>query len=248
MQRTILDRNILKVEKFLDAAGEPDLGAMLADFGIGGERLAELTAMLQTVKTARLRSDVQLSRQKDLTARKDERKRTLQAEVARLSDLIRSRYPEAAWLSSLGLETRYQTVKDETQKGSEPIPDSENTTAKTRPKAVRRGKSEAEFRSRCFLLVENVTEVDASIQEFLNGRGWTAERIANLKTLLAEFLAACEARDRNLRLARQRNAELAEAIRILEVTYRSFSRQARSEAGDDALGQKLEAATAAWTK
>ena len=162
MKRENLDRNILKVEKFLDAASEADLGAMLAGMGISGERLTELESKLQAVKAARLQSDLQLGRQKDLTVRKDQQKQTLQNEVRRLSDLIRSHYPGASWLSSLGLETRYRTVSP--QPSNEAAANGETVTSESvtpRRVAVKRTTSEAEFRGRCYQLMENIDDVEA---------------------------------------------------------------------------------------
>ena len=94
-------------------------------------------------------------------------------------------------------------------------------------------------------MVENFAELDISVREFLAERGWTEARIANMKTMLDGYAAACETRDSATRLSRQQNAELARTSNNLEDLYRSYTRQARSESGDDALGQKLKAAAEA---
>ena len=247
MKRTELDRNILTVEKFLDAATEADLAVILERFGIGGERLDELGALLQSVKNARLVSDLQLGRQKALTSRKDELKRKLSNEISRLADLIRSRYPKAKWLSQLGLETRYATVDPPLENASPPSGEESPESGGVRRKAVPRGRSEAEFRGRCFVLLENLSELDVEVLAFLSGRGWTTERIDGVKALLAEFVAVCEERDSNRRLSRQANTGLTLAVKSLGDLYRSYARQLRVEAGDDPAGQKLVAATTAWS-
>ena len=274
MQRTKLDRNVLKVEKFIDAAGEADLALVMEGFGINAERLTELGQMVSEVKTARLRSDLQLARQKELTAQKDALKSALQEEITRLSDLIRSQYPKAPWLSSLGLETRYATVvakpaatetgetgqgqtgeTGEAQTGEGQNGEGQNGEGQTnepqtgepqaRRRAVRRKQTEAALRGTWSQLLENIVELNESVGLFLAGRGWTGERIANLKTMFDAYATASEARDSAMRITRARSAELAEAVEALETRYRSYTRQIRTESGSDPLGQKLKSAATA---
>ena len=248
MKRTELDRNILTVEKFLDAAAEPDLAIVLEGFGINVERVNELETLLQNVKQRRLETDVQLARQKSLTVRKDQLKRDLNTQIRRLTDLIRSRYPKASWLSQLGLETRYQTVTTPGETNGANENGEAVGSESSRRKAVRRGKSEAEYRSMCFILLENLSELDPDVIDFLISRGWTEERISGVKALLAEFSASCEVRDSNRRLYFQKEAELGLAVKSLRDRYRSYSRQTRLEADGHPSGQKLVAATSGWTR
>ena len=236
MKRILLDRNILTVEKFLDAASEADLAARLESFGINNQRIDELDTLVANVKQLRLESDVQRARQKNRTAHKEQQKRILQHEITRLVNLIRSAYPKASWLSQLGLETRYHMINRPADGGEDQLI----------RKAVRRSTSEAEFRGRCYVLLENLDELDVEVLAFLNGRGWSRERMEAAKTLLQNFVDACENRDSHLRLSRQKNAQFAEAVIALRDHYRSYSRQVRGEAGDDPMGQKLSAAAKAW--
>ena len=237
MKRTQLDRNMLTVEKFLDAAIEADLAVMLESYGINIDRLIELETLLGDVKQRRLESDMQTALQKDRTARKAKQKRALQSEIVRLSDLIRSMYPQATWLSQLGLETRFQTVNRS----------SDGNEGESVKRATRSSRSEAAFRGKCHVLLENLDDLKPEVLESLSSRGWTAERIAAAKTLFADFVRICEERDSYLRISRQKSAELAEAIHALSSRYRSYARQVRIEAGHDPQSKKLTAATQSWS-
>ena len=245
MKRTELDQNILTVEKFLDAAAEPDLALMLEGFGVNTERRGALEMLLQNVKQRRLETDVQLARQKGLTERKGQLRRELNTQIRLLMDLIRSTYPKASWLSQLGMETRYKTVDaPDEKKGDE----ASSHRERSRKKAVPRGRSEAEFRGMCFVLLENLSELKPEVTAFLSDRGWTAERIAGLKAMLVAFSAACENRDSHRRLYRQKEVELAKAVKDLRDRYRNYARQVRLGTDDTPRGEKLAAAATGWTR
>ena len=231
MQNVALEQNILRVQKFLDAAIEPDMAEVLARLGLDPLRLESLSAGLIEVKTANLKTDLLLSQQKDQTARKAELKQALQLEIARLIDLIRSEYAKDPILTALGLASRYETVTADDGK------------AQRRP--GQKSQSEASQRSRWTQLLDNIDGLAQEPRDFLAGRGWGPERITQVRSQLEAYAAACEARDSTMRLYREQSAILNELAKKLETTYRSYSRQVRREAGRNPLGLKLKAMAAA---
>lgn len=166
---------VRQAEIFITNGAKPEAQAVIAGVGYAPAALSDGQTLVNTVKTGQARTKELLAAQKSATRAEKNARQAAQKEMASLSETARLLFAnDEPTLTSLGLQTQYETVIDP-------------ETGESKQQAVPPSQATAEVISRWRQLVINVTKLDAGQVAALAAAGWGSARITAAAALVETF-------------------------------------------------------------
>ncbi len=167
-----------QAEIFITNGAKPEAQAVIAGVGYAPAALNDGQTLVTAVKTGQAYTKELLAAQKSATRAEKNARQAAQKEMVSLSETARLLFADdEPTLTSLGLQTQYETVIDP-------------ETGESKQQAVSLPQATAEVISRWRQLVTNVTKLDAAQVAELAAAGWGSTRITAAAALVEAFADA----------------------------------------------------------
>lgn len=169
---------VRQAEIFITNGARPEAQAVIAGVGFGPTALSNGQTLVSAIKTGQAQTKELLAAQKSATRAEKNARTAAQKEITSLSETARLLFGnDDATLTSLGLQTQYQTVTD-------PI------TGLSSQQAVPAPQATAELISRWRQLTTNAARLETAQQAELTAAGWGSARLTAVAALVEAYADA----------------------------------------------------------
>lgn len=169
---------VRQAEIFITNGAKPEAQAVIAGVGYAPTALSDGQTLVTAVKTGQAHTKELLAAQKSATRAEKDARKAAQKEMVSLSETARLLFADdEPTLTSLGLQTQYETVIDP-------------ETGESIQQAVAAPQATAELISRWRQLVTNAERLEAGQLAALAAAGWGSTRVTAAAVLVEAFADA----------------------------------------------------------